>query len=130
MRVEKPGFINFFNKKPQNATSLSSTLKRKFGEPKVVGTGSGHQFKVPVGDHNVSITLYKSPSDLVPKMNVQGNKISLKHFVCYVLPEVYKKVSEKDISKALTSSSEDQTHSCNMCDKVYKQKRRLTTHME
>ena len=48
-------------------------------------------------------------------MNVQGNKISLRHFVCNVLPEVYKKVSEKDTTKALASN---------------KQKRRLTTHME
>ena len=69
----------------------NNVLRRKFGESKLVGSGSGHQFKAPVGDHNVSITLYKYPGDLTPKMNVQGNKVSLRHFVCNVLPEVYKK---------------------------------------
>ena len=130
---------NVANEKSQSWTILierdkveewSNVLRRKFGESKLVGSGSGHQFKAPVGEHIVSITLYKYPGDMTPKMNVQGQKIGLRHFVCNVLPEVYKKVSEKDKTKAITSISENQTHNCNICDKVYKQKRRLTTHME
>ena len=41
-----------------------------------------------------------------------------------------KKVSEKSTSTALINISDDPTHNCNICDKVYKQKRRLTTHLE
>ena len=130
---------NVVNEKSQSWTILvekdkveewSNVLRRKFGESKLVGSGSGHQFKAPVGVHNVSITLYKYPGDLNPKMNVQGNKVSLRHFVCNVLPELYKKVRDKTTTTVLTNLTDDTTHNCNICDKVYKQKRRLTTHME
>ena len=112
------------------AESWGKALKKKFGEPKVVNSGSGYQFKAPVGDYNVSVTLYKSPSDQVPKMSIQGSKISLRHFVSTMLPEIYKQVCEKESQTALTSCSDDPTHTCNICGKVYKQIRRLTTHME
>ena len=110
--------------------SWNNVLKQEFGKPKLVSRGSGSQFKAPVGDYNVSITLYMNPGDQVPKMNIQGSKISLRHFVCTVLPKLYKVVSEKATKKALTTCPDDPTHPCNICGKKYKQKRRLTTHME
>ena len=108
----------------------NSVLKWKCGEPKVVNDGTGHQFKAPVGEHNVSITLYKSPNDHAPKMSIQGSQDSLKEFVFNTMPELYYKVCENDKKAALIYCSDDPTHSCNVCGRVYKQKKSLKTHIE
>ena len=115
--------------------SWSNVLKTKFGQPKVIVGGSGDQYKAPVGDKNVSITFYKTPSDLTPKMSIQGSPECLRFFVINVLPSLYKKVCEKENKSTTKSIADKNAHKenvfkCNMCGKPYKQKGSLKTHME
>ena len=70
-------------------------LKERYSNPKNVASGSGYLFKASVGNNNVTITIYKKPSDFTPKMNLQGNKESLRTFVCTDLPQIYRNICDE-----------------------------------
>ena len=100
--------------------------------------GNGTQFKTPVYDRIVYTTLYDVE---VPKMNVQGNHISIRKFVLDVLPEIYKKV--RNIPNQLQSEglkkvpvnakvklSGETIFSCEVCPKTYVRKAAIKKHIQ
>ena len=100
--------------------------------------GNGTQFKTMVDDRIVYTTLYDV---LVPKMNIQGNHISIRKFVLDILPEIYKKVSgiqhqlqsegvKKVPVNAKVKLSGETVCYCEVCPKTYVRKIAIKKHIQ
>ena len=100
--------------------------------------GNGTQFKTPVDDRIVYTTLY----DVVtPKMNIQGNHISIRKYVFNILPDIYNKVRnipnkiqlegvKRVPVNAKVKLSGETVFSCEVCDKTYVRKAAIKKHMQ
>ena len=100
--------------------------------------GNGTQFKTMVDDRIVYTTLYDVS---VPKINIQGNHISIRKFVLDILPEIYKKVSgiqhqlqsegvKKVPVNAKVKLSGETVFSCEVCSKTYVRKAAIKKHIQ